>query len=96
VCFNGKGIYETVTKSTCKIGMQPKLLEVGDGVYLQCYVMPSTSARVKAYTREQKLDCLKEIKLYLEQLIPEKEPTNAANNNVDYVWKPFFAKQGKL
>jgi len=67
VCFNGKGIYEeAVTGRLCKIGMQPVKLDAGEGYVVQCYVMPSSSARVKSHSRNDKLQCLKEIKVFLD------------------------------
>jgi G:T/U-mismatch repair DNA glycosylase len=58
VCFNGKGIYLTVTgKQSCSNGTQEPL-QVGD-VEFGCFVMPSSSARVKAYSFSQKVEILK-------------------------------------
>lgn len=58
ICFNGKGIYQTITgKKNCSNGLQPPL--VLGATKIVCFVMPSSSARVKAYTFEEKVGVLK-------------------------------------
>eukprot|EP01123_Difflugia_compressa_P009330 TRINITY_DN3066_c0_g1_i1.p1 TRINITY_DN3066_c0_g1~~TRINITY_DN3066_c0_g1_i1.p1 ORF type:complete len:128 (+),score=15.56 TRINITY_DN3066_c0_g1_i1:3-386(+) len=61
VCFNGKGIYESIFDKKISMGLQSPI-KLEDGTKVICYVMPSTSARVKAYTYEQKKKILSNLK----------------------------------
>ncbi|KAL6056830.1 UDG domain-containing protein [Balamuthia mandrillaris] len=59
ICFNGKGIYEAITGKRCILGYQGEDAVVpGIGVF----VIPSTSARVKAYSYQQKLNYINKLK----------------------------------
>ncbi|KAL6062917.1 G/T mismatch-specific thymine DNA glycosylase [Balamuthia mandrillaris] len=59
ICFNGKGIYEAITGKRCILGYQGDDAVVpGIGVF----VIPSTSARVKAYSYQQKLNYINKLK----------------------------------
>ena len=57
VCFNGKRIYEIYAGHACGLGAQTE--RVGTS---QVYVIPSTSARVTAYQRADKLKFFVELR----------------------------------
>lgn len=67
VVFNGKGIYEeTVTGRICKLGLQPSPIRV-EGVEFPCFVMPSTSARVRMHSKNDKLNFFKDVKAFIDK-----------------------------
>jgi hypothetical protein len=72
VCFNGKGIYLTITgKQNCSNGIQEPL-KVGD-MEFGCFVMPSSSARVKAYSFSQKVEILSKLANIVQQMKGKQE-----------------------
>lgn len=55
-CFVGKGIYEIYSKQKCKMGLQNQTIpwSTGNGE-TTIFVMPSTSGRVSAYQKSDKM-----------------------------------------
>ncbi len=65
ICFNGVGIYEaTVTGGAkARVGYQGDD-KIVPGVSV--FVMPSSSARVKVYSYEQKVNILRDVKKHID------------------------------